>query len=454
MPLALWLASSRISSGDIHTSSSDKSQGLKRDLATEVTWTTVTIANVYVYVDDNGVPYETKTIGQVSTVDTTVTASTFTTSTTVQATPSPERSSKTADVTPSVSAIAHNAPNPAVTEPAVSISSSVSSSSPASSQISTPVTSSASSSLVALPAPSSSAASSAALSSKVPEASSASTAPQQSASPEPRPQTSANDAWPIGVTYDPYTSNGCRSDQDVAQDFDKMKQFGVIRIYGSGCNMIPLAVKNAKRLNLKVLAGIWLTTRGSSDDIDQYIQTLFQAVRDNGGSWDIIAGVSVENERVNDKDETASAVVDAVNRARSGLRKSGFNGPVAAVETVPAILGNPAVCQASDVVMANIHPFFDTHANAESAGQFVKDQVSQIKNQCGGKRVIVTESGWPTAGDSHDNAVPSPANQKTAIDSLNAAFSGDLFFFNAFDDAWKSDFQGSYNAETHWGILH
>jgi exo-beta-1,3-glucanase (GH17 family) len=256
------------------------------------------------------------------------------------------------------------------------------------------------------------------------------------------------------VTYDPYTPNGCRSDQDVAQDFDKMKQFGVVRIYGMSCNQVPLAVKNAKRLNQKILAGIWLTTRGGSEDIDAYIQTLFQAVRDNGGSWDIIAGVSVENERVNDRDETVSAVVDAVNRARAGLKKSGFNGPVAAVETAPAILDNPAICEASDVVMANIHPFFDNHVNAEGAGQFVKDQVSLIKNKCGNKRVIVTESGWPSAGDAHDNAVPSPANQRTAIDSLKAAFSGDLFFHNAFDAAWKTDWQGSYNAETHWGILH
>ena len=201
------------------------------------------------------------------------------------------------------------------------------------------------------------------------------------------------------------------------------------------------------------MAGIWLTTRGGSDDIDSYVKTLSQAVKDNGGDWSIIAGVSVENERVNDRDETVSAVVDAINRARSALRGLGYNGPVAAVDTVPAILDNPAICQASDIVMANIHPFFDTHTNAEGAGQFVQDQIALLKNKCNNKRVVVTESGWPSAGDSHDNAVPSPANQQTALNSLKSKFSGDLFFHNAFDDDWKQDWDGSFNAEKHWGIL-
>lgn len=233
-----------------------------------------------------------------------------------------------------------------------------------------------------------------------------------------------------------------------------MTKYGIVRIYGMACNIVPLAVRLAEENNQKVFAGIWLAKDGSNEKTEDVVSALTSAVRDYaGGNWDIVKLVSVENERVNDGAFTASEVVDAINRARQALRFAGYNGPVGAVETVPAMLDNPTICKNSDLAMVNVHSFFDQNTKAEDSGKFVRDRVGEVKDKCGGKRVIVTEAGWPHQGDSHGAAVASRENQKKAIDSVLSLFDHDLFLFNAFDSPWKSDWAGSFNAERYWGIF-
>lgn len=173
----------------------------------------------------------------------------------------------------------------------------------------------------------------------------------------------------------------------------------------------------------------------------------------NGGNWDIFGLVSVENERVNAKAMTASDAQSTIEQARKALRQAGYNGPVGAVETAPAVIDNPGVCTTSDVVMVNIHAWFDPNTKAADAGKFVKSEIARVKKACGGKHVVVTESGWPHQGDNHDQAVASPEAQKAAISSIRAEFSSDLFLFNAFDTLWKSDDASTFNAEKYWGVL-
>lgn len=69
------------------------------------------------------------------------------------------------------------------------------------------------------------------------------------------------------------------------------------------------------------------------------------------------------------------------------------------------------------------------------------------------KRVVVTESGWPSRGTNHDKAIASKDAQIAAMNSIRAAFDYDLFFFNAFDSPWKANDDTTWNAERYWGIL-
>lgn len=105
---------------------------------------------------------------------------------------------------------------------------------------------------------------------------------------------------------------------------------------------------------------------------------------------------------MNSHEMTASNVVDLIDRARKELAGAGYTGSVGAVETVPALVGNPAICQKSDQALANIHAFFDGKVLPQDAGKFVQSEIARLKNACPGKRVVVTESGWPHQGLTND----------------------------------------------------
>lgn len=233
-----------------------------------------------------------------------------------------------------------------------------------------------------------------------------------------------------------------------------MSSYKVVRIYGMGCNIVPLAVENALKNGQTIMGGAYLSHKGNGEDLNAVISAWKSAVDEYAnGSWDILKLFSVENERLNDKDMTASEIVDAIRRGRDQLRTAGYQGPVGAVDTVPATIDNPSICEASDVVMVNCHPFFDQNTAAADAGTFVKGQIDLVKTACKTDRVIITETGWPHQGDANGKAVPSPDNQAKALASIRSELSGDVFIHNSFDSPWKTDWASSFNAERYWGVV-
>ena len=267
-----------------------------------------------------------------------------------------------------------------------------------------------------------------------------------------------SDSLPVGVTYDPFTgSQGntrCKTETEITDEFSRMSSYQIVRIYGMGCNIVPLAVQNAQKNGQLLMGGAYLSNRGNSEDLSAVITTWKNVIDQYaGGSWDIMKLFAVENERINDHDMTDVEVVSAIRQGRNQLRGVGYNGPVGAVETVPATLDNPSICQEADAVMVNCHPFFDENTVAEDAGSFIKSQIERLKAACNTNRVIITETGWPHQGDANGKAVPSPENQAKALASIRSEFTSDVFIHNSFDSPWKSDWASSFNAERYWGVI-
>lgn len=416
---------------------------LKRALVTEVVFVTETVANVVVYVDENGSPYLTSTMEKTSSG---ATATSDIAQSTLMLSPAPAVSTSSITIAPAASSSSILATVTPTAEP---------SSIDVQQDTSMPVvpTSAVTSSSYQPPPPQESVLA-------PPTQSSTPSQPSSGAPPPSRPteQGAYGDRLSVGITYDPFAgsqgSSRCKTEQEIASEFEQMKEYKIVRIYGMGCNIIPLAVQNAVKNGQKLMAGVYMSNRGNSEDLGNIISTLKSAIDQYAsGNWDLIQLFSVENERVNDHDMTASEVVDAIRRARGQLRGAGYNGPVGAVETVPATIDNPAICEASDVVMVNCHAFFDSNTKAQDAGTFVKSQVERVQSACNSKRVVVTESGWPHQGDANGAAVPSLENQRIAVESLRNNFDHDMFLFNAFDSNWKSDWASSFNAERFWGVI-
>ncbi|PHH79965.1 hypothetical protein CDD80_3250 [Ophiocordyceps camponoti-rufipedis] len=258
----------------------------------------------------------------------------------------------------------------------------------------------------------------------------------------------ATDSKQFGISYAPYrTDHQCKSQDDINSDLQQLsKYYSTVRIYGTDCEQVGKVVQAAKTLGMKVFAGIW-----DPKNLDEEVKLLQEGVGDN---WDMINFVSVGNELVNSNQATAADMASAVEEARNLLRKAGYNGPVTTVDTFNAYQQNVALGNASDHCTINAHAYFDPTISADNAGQWLKKTVDDVRKTCPQeKKVVVTETGWPTQGNTNGQAIPGVEQQAAALNSMRTLFAQDpsqVYFFSAFNDLWKNP--GNLNTEQYWGI--
>ncbi|KAE8379631.1 glycoside hydrolase superfamily [Aspergillus bertholletiae] len=251
-----------------------------------------------------------------------------------------------------------------------------------------------------------------------------------------------------GISYAPYNDDGtCRSLDGINKDLDKISAwYSYVRIYGVDCDQVQNVVSAARRHNIRVFAGVF--------DLQDFPNSLDHIISAAAGDWSTFHTINIGNELVN-KGQNPQDVVNAVHTARAKLRAAGYQGPVVTVDTFSVLLKHPQLCEASDYCAANCHAFFDANKIPDHAGSYALEQANRISAAAGGKRTVITESGWPYRGEANGKAVPSPWNQAVAIYSLQYSFRNrkeDLVLFSAFDDLWKQDGPGTYGAEKFWGI--
>lgn len=261
--------------------------------------------------------------------------------------------------------------------------------------------------------------------------------------------TSASGSAPegYGITYSPYNADGtCKTQGQVNSDFNSLSGYSFVRSYGTDCNQAETILKACRAKGLKLMAGVY--------DITQVTSSIQAIIAAANGDWSDIQTVSIGNEGVNNGAYTVSAVVSAVNTARSLLTAAGYTGNVVTVDTFVAIIANPELCQVSDYAAANAHPFFDGGVTADKAGPWLLEQMQRVSNACGGKETWITETGWPTQGNTNGKAVPSVENQKAAISSIKSTVSSNVILFTAFNDMWKKAEAATFYAEQYWGMIH
>ncbi|CAI4048985.1 hypothetical protein SKDZ_13G4320 [Saccharomyces kudriavzevii ZP591] len=249
-----------------------------------------------------------------------------------------------------------------------------------------------------------------------------------------------------GITYSPYNDDGsCKSTAQVSSDLKQLTGFDNIRLYGVDCSQVE-NVLQGKTSSQKLFLGIYYVEK-----IQDAVDTIKSAV-ESYGSWSDITTISVGNELVNDGSATATQVGEYVSTARSALTSAGYTGSVVSVDTFIAVINNPDLCDHSDYMAVNAHAYFDQNTAAENAGPWVLEQIQRVYTACGGKKeVVVTETGWPSKGDTYGEAIPSKANQEAAISSIKNSCGSSAYLFTAFNDLWKAD--GQYDVEKYWGIL-
>ncbi|ANB11466.1 Scw11p [Sugiyamaella lignohabitans] len=258
---------------------------------------------------------------------------------------------------------------------------------------------------------------------------------------------------PETIVYSPYNNDGsCKAADVVSQDLALIASRNIpsIRVYATDCNSLQNVQPAAQALGLKINQGFWIDNSGV-DSIDQSVSDVISYGQANG--WDIFKVITVGNEAVLSGYCSASDLYQKILSVKSQLRGAGYNGPVTTAEVPDTYQANPELCgtDAVDYVSVNSHSYFNPGVAASGAGQFVLSQQQLTQQYCNRNDVTISETGYPHTGDVNGLNVPSPDNQRAAIESLLQAFNGQITILTTYDDYWKQP--GPYNIEQHFGAI-
>ena len=197
----------------------------------------------------------------------------------------------------------------------------------------------------------------------------------------------------------------------------------------------------AREKGLKTLVGIWL-----DDDREHNELELENAIRvAKEGHVDILA---VGNEVLLRGDLSEDELLDYMRRAKEGAP----GVEVGYVDAYFEFVDHPRITAACDVLLANCYPFWEG-CPAEHALLYMKDMYQRVSSVANGKRVIVSETGWPNIGTAEGAAVPSFENAvKYFVDTCRWSEEENIevFYFSSFDESWKVGAEGDVGA--YWGL--
>ncbi|CAI5758971.1 unnamed protein product [Candida verbasci] len=252
----------------------------------------------------------------------------------------------------------------------------------------------------------------------------------------------------LGITYSPYTkSDGCKTASEVASDIAKLSSYEVIRLYGTDCSGIE-NVLSSMHSGQKLFLGVWNAATPTNE-----LSDIVKAINNSNQGWDVVHTIAIGNERVNAGVYTAAQMKTYVDQSRQYLKQNApqYTGPIVTVDTLVAYLANPSLCEMSDYLAVNSHPYWDGGVQPSNSGPWLQQQISSLQNVCGSqKEVLITETGWPTQGQAYGQCVPSVPNQVSAVASINKSIGAKTIMFTMYNDYWKDP--GAYGVEQHWGL--
>ncbi|WP_046745367.1 glycoside hydrolase family 17 protein [Kordia zhangzhouensis] len=197
----------------------------------------------------------------------------------------------------------------------------------------------------------------------------------------------------------------------------------------------------AKKHGMKTLVGAWLGD--NLDDNEKEIEALIQLAKE--GVVDIAA---VGNEVLYRNDLSLEQLLEYIKRVKKALPTI----PVGYVDAYYEFSRHPELVEISDVILSNCYPYWEgCHIDGSLA--HMQQMYGQALHAANGKRVIITETGWPSQGGSLRGAESSEENAmkyfiNTQVWSKKQDI--DIFYFSSFDESWKTGDEGDVGA--YWGL--
>ena len=282
--------------------------------------------------------------------------------------------------------------------------------------------------------------------------------------------------------------------EKIRNDLKKLSTITrAVRLYSSteGSELVPPV---AAEFGLKVTLGIWIDRDANRNNRE--IDAAIDLARRNGNVIGIVVGnetiyrgeqIPMENivpppEAGGDPQEAARILLEEAQRLRDAQAqpeekraeaskwavaennvhrlirliqrvKKSVSVPVTTGEIYSIWSEHPDLAYSADFIAAHVLPYWEQFSSTEAVDQAV-DRYQSLRRQFPGKRVMIAEFGWPSAGYNLKNAFPGPFEQAVVLRNFVAraeAIGIDYNIVEAIDQPWKF-FEGGVGP--YWGFLN
>ena len=249
-----------------------------------------------------------------------------------------------------------------------------------------------------------------------------------------------------GICFSVYDEN--QKPGDDISDEQILKKLEIIKPHVKWIRTFSCSDENmripilAKELGFKTLVGAWLgkDLDKNQTEVDKLIELC------NDGYIDVAA---VGNEVMYRKDLSEEKLIEYIKYVKSKIKTK---VPVGYVDAYYEFSSRPSITDACDLILTNCYPYWEG-CNIDYSLIYMKQMFYHARDVANGKRVIITETGWPSKGSSLRGADPSNKNfLKYFINAQKWSYEEEIemFYFSSFDESWKINSEGDVGA--FWGI--
>lgn len=263
-----------------------------------------------------------------------------------------------------------------------------------------------------------------------------------------REQSVPNIDGPLAsVSYSPYsraqhpdygdrpTAEQIRADLKLLSPYTR-----TIRTYSStgGVELVPGI---AAEFGLKVTVGIWIDKNETRNE-REILQAIALAKR-----YSNVNAIVVGNETTLRAEKSVDELIKIIQRVK---RQSPV--PVTTGEIWTVWIDHPELASAVDFIAAHILPYWEGFNTTQAVDNTIA-AYDKLRRAHPGKRILIAEFGWPSAGYNMHNALPGRAEQALVIRDFVSradAYGIDYNIIEAFDQPWKTNEGG---VGPYWGVF-
>ncbi|MBF0322815.1 MAG: hypothetical protein HQL62_07740, partial [Magnetococcales bacterium] len=254
------------------------------------------------------------------------------------------------------------------------------------------------------------------------------------------------------LSYAPFRGNQAPSDATLVIPLEQIQEdlallaphTDCVRTYSTRMG-VDAVVPWARQHDMKLLLGIWIG-REAKDNALEIHSTLTAAALHSQSIRAIIVG----NEVLLRKEQDARGLIHIIQEVR---RQTPL--PLTYADVWEFWLKNPEVAEHVDFLTIHILPYWeDEPVSVAQSLQHVTKILAEVQAAFPGKKILIGETGWPSAGRSRKQAVPSVVNQARFIREFIALTWHKGVPYNlieAFDQPWKRFQEGTVGG--HWGLF-